>query len=277
MEKFTIKSFEKAKKEGEKISMLTAYDYSIAKIVDKAGIDSILVGDSLGMVIQGHNSTLSVTVDDIIYHTKIVRKALNRAFLIADMPFMSYHITPEEAVYNAGRIIKEGGAEAVKLEGGVKFADTIKAIVDANIPVMGHLGMTPQSVNVFGGFKVRGKNEDQSQKIYDDAKLLEELGVFSITLECVPDLLAKKITENLNIPTIGIGAGKYCDGQVLVVNDMLGLFDTILPKFVKKYANLAKDADDAIKEYIKEVKSGSFPSEEYTYHVKQDVIDNIKI
>ncbi|MGI6718535.1 MAG: 3-methyl-2-oxobutanoate hydroxymethyltransferase [Bacteroidales bacterium] len=277
MEKFTIKSFEKAKKEGEKISMLTAYDYSIAKIVDKAGIDSILVGDSLGMVIQGHNSTLSVTVDDIIYHTKIVRKALNRAFLIADMPFMSYHITPEEAVYNAGRIIKEGGAEAVKLEGGVKFADTIKAIVDANIPVMGHLGMTPQSVNVFGGFKVRGKNEDQAQKIYDDAKLLEELGVFSITLECVPDLLAKKITENLNIPTIGIGAGKYCDGQVLVVNDMLGLFDTILPKFVKKYANLAKDADDAIKEYIKEVKSGSFPSEEYTYHVKQDVIDNIKI
>lgn len=277
MGKFTIKSFEKAKKEGEKISMLTAYDYSIAKIVDKAGIDSILVGDSLGMVIQGHNSTLSVTVDDIIYHTKIVRKALNRAFLIADMPFMSYHITPEEAVYNAGRIIKEGGAEAVKLEGGVKFADTIKAIVDANIPVMGHLGMTPQSVNVFGGFKVRGKNEDQAQKIYDDAKLLEELGVFSITLECVPDLLAKKITENLNIPTIGIGAGKYCDGQVLVVNDMLGLFDTILPKFVKKYANLAKDADDAIKEYIKEVKSGSFPSEEYTYHVKQDVIDNIKI
>jgi 3-methyl-2-oxobutanoate hydroxymethyltransferase len=276
MGKFTVKSFDKAKKEGDKISMLTAYDYSIAKIVDRAGIDSILVGDSLGMVMQGHDSTLSVTLDEIIYHTKNVKRALNRAFLIADMPFMSYHISPQQAVENAGRIIKEGGAEAVKLEGGVKFADTIKAIVDANIPVMGHIGMTPQSVNVFGGFKVRGKNEKQAQRILDDAKLLEELGVFSITLECVPDVLAKMITENLNIPTIGIGAGKYCDGQVLVINDMLGLYDDLLPKFVKKYANLAQDADEAIKEYIKEVKDGDFPSDDYTYHVKQEVIDQIK-
>ena len=273
--KFTIKSFQKAKDEKRPISMLTAYDYSMAKILDGAGADALLVGDSLGMVVQGHDSTIPVTIDDMIYHAKAVNRAAKRALVIVDMPFMSYHVSMEEAVRNAGRLMKEGGAHAIKLEGGVEFAETIRQIVRAQIPVMGHIGMTPQSVHMFGGFKVQGKNLVQAQKIIDDAKALEEAGVFAITLECVPEELSKIITETVNVPTIGIGAGKYCDGQVLVSNDMLGMFSDIVPKFVKQYAHISTDIERAVKTYIKEMNESSFPEKKHTFTIDEDVLKNL--
>lgn len=274
-EKFTIKSFQKAKEEKRPISMLTAYDYSMAKILDAAGVDALLVGDSLGMVVQGHDSTISVTLEDMIYHARAVNRAAKRALVIVDMPFMSYHVSVEEAVRNAGRLMKEGGAHAIKLEGGVEFAETIRQIVRAQIPVMGHIGMTPQSVHMFGGFKVQGKSLAQAQKIIDDAKALEDAGVFSITLECVPEELSKIITETVKVPTIGIGAGKYCDGQVLVINDMLGMFSDFVPKFVKQYAHLSSDIEGAIKTFITEMNESSFPEKKHTFTIDEDVINSL--
>ena len=273
--KFTIKSFQKAKDEKRHITMLTAYDYSMAKILDTAGVDALLVGDSLGMVVQGNDSTISVTVDEMIYHAKAVNRAANRALVIVDMPFGSYHVSTEEAVKNAVRLMKEGGAHAVKLEGGVEFAETIRQIVRAQIPVMGHIGMTPQSVHMFGGFKVQGKSLQQAQQIIDDAKALEAAGVFAITLECVPDELSKIITETVSVPTIGIGAGKYCDGQVLVSNDMLGMFNDFVPKFVKQFAHLSTDIKNAVKTYIDEVSSETFPQKEHTFSIDKEVINNL--
>lgn len=274
--KFTTTSFQNAKKENKKITMLTAYDYSMAKIVDEAGVDSILVGDSLGMVMLGYDSTLAVTVEDIIHHTKAVKRGAKRAFIVADMPFMSYHVSKEEAIRNAGRLIKEGGAEAVKIEGGVGFVDTISAIVNAQIPVMGHIGLTPQSINVFGGFKIQGKSIKAAKQLIADAQALEQAGVFAITLEGIPAELSKIITEKVNIPTIGIGAGKDCDGQILVLNDMLGMFDDFIPKFVKKYATLSTTMQEAIKQYIDEVGQGTFPGKENNYAIDQEVIDELK-
>lgn len=274
-QKFTVKSFQEAKNNNQKISMLTAYDYSIAKMVDAAGIDSVLIGDSLGMVFQGHESTLPVTVDEMIYHTKAVVRGVKNALVITDMPFLSYHISKEEAIRNAGRLVKEGGAEAVKIEGGALFVETIKAIVDAQIPVMGHIGLTPQSVNAFGGFKVQGKDEESAKRILEDAKLLEKAGVFAITLECVPDKLAQLITESVSIPTIGIGAGKNCDGQVLVINDMLGMFSDFVPKFVKQYAKLNVVIKAAIQNYISEVKEGKFPTDEHTFDMDSGVLEKL--
>ncbi len=274
-QKFTVKSFQEAKDNKQKISMLTAYDYSMAKMVDEAGIDSILVGDSLGMVFQGHDSTLPVTVNEMIYHTKVVARGVKRALVIADMPFLSYHISKEEAVRNAGRLIKEGGAEAVKVEGGALFEETIRAIVGAQIPVMGHIGLTPQSVNAFGGFKVQGKDAQSAKKILEDARLLEKAGVFAIVLECIPAKLAQLITESVNIPTIGIGAGKECDGQVLVVNDMLGMFSDFVPKFVKQYAKLNTEITSAIQNYISELKEGNFPTDKHTFDMDSEILEKL--
>ena len=274
-QKFTVKSFQEAKDNNRKISMLTAYDYSMAKMVDAAGIDSVLVGDSLGMVFQGNESTLPVTLDEMIYHTKAVVRGVKNALVVADMPFLSYHVSKEEAVRNAGRMIKEGGAEAVKMEGGSLFSETIKAVVDAQIPVMGHIGLTPQSVNAFGGFKVQGKDEQSAKRIWEDAKLLEEAGVFAITLECIPDKLAQLITKSLRIPTIGIGAGKSCDGQVLVINDMLGMFSDFVPRFVKQYARLNTEITAAVQGYIAEVREGDFPAGEHTFDMDADILDRL--
>lgn len=274
-QKFTVKSFQEAKDYNRKISMLTAYDYSMAKIVDAAGIDSVLVGDSLGMVFQGNESTLPVTLDEMIYHTKAVVRGVKNALVVADMPFLSYHVSKEEAVRNAGRMIKEGGAEAVKMEGGTLFSETIKAVVDAQIPVMGHIGLTPQSVNAFGGFKVQGKDEQSAKRIWEDAKLLEEAGVFAITLECIPDKLAQLITKSLRIPTIGIGAGKSCDGQVLVINDMLGMFSDFVPRFVKQYAKLNTEITAAVQDYITEVREGDFPAGEHTFDMDADILEKL--
>ena len=274
-QKFTVKSFQEAKDNNRKISMLTAYDYSMAKIVDAAGIDSVLVGDSLGMVFQGNESTLPVTLDEMIYHTKAVVRGVKNALVVADMPFLSYHVSKEEAVRNAGRMIKEGGAEAVKMEGGTLFSETIKAVVDAQIPVMGHIGLTPQSVNAFGGFKVQGKDEQSAKRIWEDARLLEEAGVFAITLECIPDKLAQLITKSLRIPTIGIGAGKSCDGQVLVINDMLGMFSDFVPRFVKQYARLNTEITAAVQGYIAEVREGDFPAGEHTFDMDADILDRL--
>ncbi len=274
-QKFTVKSFQEAKENNRKISMLTAYDYSMAKMVDAAGIDSVLIGDSLGMVFQGHESTLPVTVDEIIYHTKAVARGVKNALIVADMPFLSYHISKEEAVRNAGRMIKEGGAEAVKIEGGALFTETIKAIVDAQIPVMGHIGLTPQSVNAFGGFKVQGRDEQSSKRLLEEAKLLEKAGVFAITLECIPDKLAQLITKSVSIPTIGIGAGKDCDGQVLVINDMLGMFSDFVPKFVKQYAKLNVEITAAVRSYASDVKEGRFPADEHTFDMDSEVLKKL--
>lgn len=267
--KVTVKTYQEFKNEGRKITMLTAYDYSMAKLVIDAGVDSILIGDSLAMTMQGHDSTLPVTVDDIIYHTKMIvqanANANTHALIVSDMPFLSYHVSVEDTIRNAGRIVKEGGAEAVKLEGGRNIIDQVKAIIDAQIPVMGHLGLTPQSVNAFGGFKVQGRDEENAKRILDDALALQDAGVFSIVLEGIPETLAKEISEQLYIPTIGIGAGRYCDGQVLVLQDMLGMYNDFVPKFVKQYADLNSIITSAVKNYIHEVQSGDFPSEEYTY------------
>lgn len=259
----------------EKITMLTSYDYSMAAMVDAAGIDMILVGDSLGMAILGYENTLAVTMDDMIHHTKAVVRACNHSMVVGDMPFLSYHISPQEAVRNAGRFLQEAGAQAVKLEGGTERIETVKAIIDAQIPVMGHIGLTPQSVNQLGGFKVQGKDLEGAKKLIEDAQALDAAGVFAITLECVPSMLAKKITEEVSVPTIGIGAGSYCDGQVLVINDVLGMFKGHIPKFVKKYANLEPLIIEALQAYKKEVEEGIFPAAEHCFTIKDDVLDKL--
>lgn len=273
--KFTVSSFLQAKANNEKITMLTAYDYSMAKIVDGAGIDSILVGDSLGMVVQGYESTLEVTMDDMVYHCKAVARGAETALIVGDMPFLSYHITPEDAVRNAGRLIQEGKAHAVKLEGGVDQAENVRAIVKAQIPVMGHIGLTPQSVNVFGGFKVQGKDVAQAQKVIDDAVALEEAGVFAIVLEGIPEKLAKIITERVSVPTIGIGAGRYCDGQVLVIHDLLGMYSGQSPKFSKRYAALNETIKTSVEDYIADVKEAQFPEEKHTFSIDEAVIEEL--
>ncbi|MDR3281619.1 MAG: 3-methyl-2-oxobutanoate hydroxymethyltransferase [Endomicrobium sp.] len=261
----TISIFLDKKQRKEKITMLTCYDYVTAKLISSQGIDVLLVGDSLGNVKLGYENTLSVTVDDMIYHTKSVNRGNDGALIVTDMPFMSYEICVEDSVRNAAKIVKEGGAQVVKIEGGVEIADRIKAISDAKIPVVGHLGLTPQSINKLGGFKVQGRTKKSYDKLIADAEKLEEAGVFAIVLEAIPEQLAKEITERLNIPTIGIGAGRYCDGQVLVVDDLLGMFTDFTPKFVKRYANLGETIKTAVKNYITEVKEGKFPQEKNIY------------
>jgi 3-methyl-2-oxobutanoate hydroxymethyltransferase len=265
MPKITVLDIYKKKAEGKKITMLTAYDYPTAQIVDQAGIDMILVGDSLGMVVQGVSSTLPVTMDEMVYHTKMVTRGAVSAMVVGDMPFLSYQTGQEEAVRNAGRFLKEAGAEAVKLEGGSPMADVIRAIVSAGIPVVAHIGLTPQYMHALGGFKVQGKDEATREKVLADARAVEEAGAFSVVLEAIPTSLAKEIHGILRIPTIGIGAGPECDGQVLVLHDLLGLFDRFTPKFVKKYANLKDLALKAVTAYKQEVESGKFPSEEHSF------------
>lgn len=263
--RFNVLDLLNKKQQHQKITMLTAYDYLFAHLVDEAGIDMILVGDSLSMVIQGNDTTLPVTMDEMIYHTKIVAKATKRAMIVADMPFMSYQISIEEAVKNAGRLIKEANAHAVKLEGGREIISHVKAITEAEIPVIGHLGLTPQAVLRMGGYKLQGKTQAQADRIKEDALMLQEAGAVAIVLEVIPKKLAKEITQSLDIPTIGIGAGPYCDGQVLVIHDLLGLFEKFTPKFVKKYANLKEEILNAIKQYKEEVEKGIFPDEEHSF------------
>ncbi len=265
MKKVTTKTLIEMKRNGEKIAMLTAYDFIIAKLLDEAGIDVILVGDSLGNVFQGHKTTLPVTLEDMIYHTKAVCRGVKRAMVVVDMPFLTYQISVEEAVKNCGRVLKETCAEAVKLEGGSEIIDVVRKLTSIGIPVMGHLGLTPQSIHKFGGYDVRGVDEKEAEKILNDAKTLEEAGAFAIVLEKIPSELAKKVTESVSIPTIGIGAGPHCDGQVLVVYDMLGLFEEFKPKFVRRYAELSKIIKTAFENYIHDVKSGKFPDESESY------------
>ena len=273
--KTTTATFKKAKQSGEKITMLTAYDYSTAKLEDTAGVESILVGDSLGMVVLGYENTLSVTMEDMIHHSAAVARGAENALVVTDMPFMSYQTSVYDAVVNAGRLIKEGHADAVKLEGGVKFKEHIRTIVDASIPVMGHIGMTPQSVNAFGGFKVQGKSIEDAKRVIEDAKAVEESGAFAVVLECVPAALAEYITEILSIPTIGIGAGSGCDGQVLVYQDMLAMYSDFTPKFVKKFGNIGESMTASFKKYCEEVKSGKFPATEHTFKIDDEVMKAI--
>ena len=264
-DKITVPHILKMKQRGEKITCLTAYDYSFARILDEAGVEMLLVGDSLGCVVQGQPNTLAVTLDEMIYHTRLVVRGRKRALVIGDMPFMSYQVSAEQALQNAGRFLQEAGAEAVKLEGGVTVRDAIQTIVRAGIPVMGHVGLTPQSVHRFGGYKVQGREKDRREMVLRDAVAVEEAGAFAVVLEGMPLDLAREITERLTIPTIGIGAGSHCDGQVLVIHDMLGLFDDFTPKFVKRYADVKAVMTGAVKEFIGEVKEQTFPAEEHSF------------
>ena len=273
--KNTVLTFGQAKKEHKKQTMLTAYDYSTAKLIDEAGVNSILVGDSLGMVCLGYEDTLSVTMEDMIHHTRAVTRGAKNALVVADMPFMSYQTSTYDAVVNAGRLIKEGHAQAVKLEGGATVCEQIRALVNASIPVCAHIGMTPQSVNAFGGFKVQGKGEEAAQKILDDARRVQEAGAYAVVLECVPAALAKKITETLDIPTIGIGAGADCDAQVLVYQDMIAMFSDFTPKFAKTFANAGAVMMEGFKAYIKEVEEGTFPAKEHTFKMDETIIDKL--
>lgn len=273
--KNTVMTFKEAKKKGEKLTMLTAYDYSTAKIVDESGVNSILVGDSLGMVMLGYEDTLSVTMDDMVHHTAAVSRGNKNALVIGDMPFLSYNTGIRDAVINAGRLMSEGRAHCVKLEGGKEVCDVIKAIVEAKIPVCAHIGLTPQAINALGGFKVQGKNLDSAKNLIEDALAVQEAGAFAVVLECVPDAVAKKITEVLDIPTIGIGAGVDCDGQVLVYQDMLGLYSDFTPKFVKKFANVGEEMREGIKSYIDAVKDGTFPEEKHCFKIDPEIAEKL--
>ncbi|MDE6626265.1 MAG: 3-methyl-2-oxobutanoate hydroxymethyltransferase [Lachnospiraceae bacterium] len=273
--KNTVLTFKQAKEKGEKLSMLTAYDYSTAKLIDEAGINSILIGDSLGNVILGYEDTISVTMEDMIHHSAAVARGAKNALVVCDMPFMSYQTSVYDAVVNAGRLMKEGRAGAVKLEGGSEVCPQIKAITDAGIPVCAHLGLTPQSINAFGGFKVQGKTEAAAKKLLTDAKAVEEAGAFAVVLECVPAKLAELVTKELAIPTIGIGAGNVCDGQVLVYQDMLGMFSDFTPKFVKRFADIGEIMKSAFAAYDEEVKAGSFPAKEHEYTISDDVLEKL--
>ncbi|MFR0911087.1 MAG: 3-methyl-2-oxobutanoate hydroxymethyltransferase [Eubacterium sp.] len=273
--KNTVITVKKAKEDNVKLTMLTAYDYSTAKLINAAGINLILVGDSLGNVILGYEDTISVTMEDMIHHAKAVAKGAPDALVVVDMPFMSYQTSAYDAVVNAGRLMKEGRANAVKLEGGKEVCPQIEAIVAAGIPVCAHLGLTPQSINAFGGHKVQGKSEQAAKKLVDDAIAVENAGAFAVVLECVPAKLAKVISEKLSIPTIGIGAGAGCDGQVLVYQDVLGMFSDFTPKFVKRFANVGEIMTQAFKDYDAAVKDGSFPQEQHTYAIDDDVIEKL--
>ena len=273
--KNTVSTFKKAKENKEKLTMLTAYDYSTARLFDEAGINSILVGDSLGNVILGYEDTLSVTMEDMIHHSAAVARGAKNALVVCDMPFMSYQASVYDAVTNAGRLMKEGRANAVKLEGGEEVCPQIKAITECGIPVVAHLGLTPQSINAFGGYKVQGRDLEAAKKLIDDAVAVEKAGAFALVLECVPTEIATKITEKLTIPTIGIGAGNGCDGQVLVYQDMLGMFSDYTPKFVKQYANVGTIIKDAVTDYINEVNSGAFPDETRSYKASDDILEKL--
>ena len=270
--KNTVLTMQKQKQQGDKISMLTAYDYSTAKLMDQAGINSLLVGDSLGMVMLGYEDTLSVTMEDMIHHSRAVANGAQNALVVTDLPFMSYHISIPDAVANAGRLIKEGHAAAVKLEGGEAFSETIQAITRASIPVMGHIGLTPQSIHAFGGFKVQGKTIEAAHKILQDALAVEKAGAFAIVLEAIPADLAALITKKLTIPTIGIGAGNQTDGQVLVYQDMLGMYGEMQPKFVKRYADLGAEMNSAIQHYKTEIQQEQFPAAEHTFSIAPEII-----
>ncbi|MGQ9497436.1 MAG: 3-methyl-2-oxobutanoate hydroxymethyltransferase [Desulfotomaculales bacterium] len=271
-ERVTTTYFRKAREEGRRITVLTAYDFPLARMIDEAGIDAILVGDSVGNVVLGYENTLPVTMDDMLHHTKAVVRAVKRAMVIADMPFLSYQVSREEAVRNAGRLLKEGGAQAVKLEGGREVAATVRAITDAGIPVMGHIGLTPQAVHQLGGYRVQGRDAAAAQKLLDDARALDAAGVFAIVLECVPVPLARVITQAVSVPTIGIGAGPYCDGQVLVTHDLLGLYGGFAPRFVKQYANLHAQIVAALAQYRREVVEGAFPGEEHGFTMPEEAL-----
>lgn len=273
--KVTTLRLQEMKQKREKITVLTAYDYSTAKLVDEAGVDVVLVGDSLGMVLLGYDSTLPVTMDDMLHHTKAVARGTRHALVVSDMPFMSYYVSVSESVRNAGRFLQEAGANAVKLEGGREIADTVKAIIAAGIPVMGHLGLTPQSVNQLGGFRVQGRDEAAARQIINNALALQDAGVFAIVLECIPAALAKMVTTRLDIPTIGIGAGAECDGQVLVFHDLVGLYSDLSPKFVKRYASLRSDIKDAIVRYRDEVKAGVFPGQEHGFEMDENELKKL--
>lgn len=272
----TIPALKKKKEKNEKIVALTAYDFPTAKIVDEAEIDLVLVGDSLGMVVLGYENTIPVTMDEMVHHTKPVARAVERALVVGDMPYFSYHLSQEESVFNASRFLKEGGAKAVKIEGASKKRLTlIETLVEADIPVMGHIGLTPQSIHHLGQYRVRGKAVEEAENLVEEARRLEEAGVFSIVLECIPDQVARTITEMLKIPTIGIGAGPDCDGQIIVFHDLVGLSDGHQPKFVKQYLDLHRLILHALKEYSEEVKEGRFPDESHSYHLKPDVLRSL--
>ena len=271
----TISEIEEMKQRQEKIPMLTAYDYITAKMVDEAGVPLILVGDSLGMVMLGYESTIPVTMEEMLHHTKAVVRGAKKALVVGDMPFMTYHVSISEALYNAGRFIQEGGAQAVKLEGGQVVAESVKRIVDCGIPVMGHIGFTPQSIHQLGGFKVQGKTPEVAKKLLKDAQVLAEAGAFAIVLECVPAPLSKLITQRVVIPTIGIGAGSDCDGQVQVISDILGLYTDFVPKHAKRYAKLAEEIKAVVSDYVAEVKSVSFPTVEQSYTMDESILKQL--
>lgn len=273
--KNTVNTFREAKEKGIKLAMLTAYDYSTAKLEDEAGINGILVGDSLGNVVLGYEDTISVTMEDMIHHGAAVARGAKNALVVIDMPFMSYQTSVYDAVVNAGRLMKEGRANAVKLEGGKEVCDKIKAITEAGIPVMAHIGLTPQHINAFGGYKVQGKSEEAAKKLLEDALAVEEAGAFAVVLECVPAKLAGLISEKISIPTIGIGAGAGCDGQILVYQDMLGMFSDYTPKFVKRFAEAGQVMKGAFADYIREVQEGSYPAEEHTFKIDDEVLEKL--
>ena len=274
--KNTVRTFQMAKEKGEKLTMLTAYDYSTARLMEEAGINAILVGDSLGNTMLGYEDTISVTVEDMIHHGAAVARGTSDTMVVIDMPFMSYQTSVYDAVKNAGRFMKEAGANAVKLEGGARVCPQIRAIVEADIPVCAHIGLTPQSVNAFGGFKVQGKSVEAARTLIEDAKRVEEAGACMVVLEGIPAKLAEIITDTVSIPTIGIGAGAGCDGQVLVYQDMLGMFTDYVPKFVKQFANVGEVMSKAFADYMQEVKAGTFPAQEHTYKISDEVIDALK-
>lgn len=267
--KVTTQTLIKMKRTGEKIAAITSYDYLCTRMIDQAGVDLILVGDSLGMVVMGYENTLPVTMEEVIHHCKAVARARPRAFVVGDMPFMSYQASVEDAVRNAGRLVKEGGVEGVKLEGGRRYVPVVEAIIQASIPVVGHLGLTPQSLHQFGGYRVQGKDPDSARRLVDDAKALQEAGCSAMVLEGIPWQLAQRITGEVAVPTIGIGAGPHCDGQVLVLHDMLGIFECALPKFVKCYETIGERMTAAVAEYAREVKNGTFPGLEHSYSAEQ--------
>jgi 3-methyl-2-oxobutanoate hydroxymethyltransferase len=273
--KVTIAELHQKKAAGKKISMMTAYDYPTANLVDQAEIDTILVGDSLGMVVLGYDSTVPVTMDEMIHHCKAVSRGAKSSFVIGDMPFMSYQTSVEKAVENAGRFIKEAACDSVKLEGGSEMASVVKAIVTAGVPVCGHIGLTPQTATMLSGFKVQAKDAESARNLVKSAKDLEEAGAFMIVMECIPDLVAEKITKELKIPTIGIGAGRHCDGQVLVYHDLVGLFERFTPKFVKQYINLAPKIKEALLQFKREVEEGAFPGPEHTFSIKEEEANKI--
>jgi 3-methyl-2-oxobutanoate hydroxymethyltransferase len=275
MKRVSIHDLKAMKKRGEKIAMLTAYDYPTARILDEAGVPIILVGDSLGMVVLGYDSTLPVTMDDMVHHTKAVVRGSQRAHVVGDMPFMSYQASPEDALRNAGRLMQEAGAQSVKLEGGRSVAETVRRLVEAGIPVMGHIGLTPQSLHQFGGYKVQGKTPAAAVKLLNDARVLEEAGAYAIVLETIPAVLARLITERVSVPTIGIGAGPHCDGQVQVLHDMLGLYPDFAPKHAKQYAHLAEEAGRAVREYLAEVAEGRFPTEKESFIMDEAALSEL--